>query len=73
VKLTEEQQLLLALMLVILVAVSLLYCLGFASLAVREVWEQAPIPWTETDSLDGILDTPSSLPAATSTLPVATP
>jgi hypothetical protein len=73
VEITEEQQLLLAILLVILLAVSLLYCLGFASLAIREVWEQAPLPWNETDSLEEVLDATPSLPAATSTLPDTTP
>ncbi len=50
-QLSEEQQFLLGLLLVILVAVSLLYCLGFASLALRQAWENAPIPWSETEPL----------------------
>ena len=47
--LSEEQQLILGLLLVILVAISLLYCLGFASLVLREAWEKSPLPWSETE------------------------
>jgi hypothetical protein len=48
-QLSDEQQLILGLLLVILVAISLLYCLGFASLAIRDAWQEAPSPWTETE------------------------
>jgi hypothetical protein len=47
-QLTDEQQLIVALLLVILLAVSMLYCLGFASLALRQTWENLPLPWNET-------------------------
>lgn len=43
VQLSERQQLLIGLVLVILVAISLLYCLGFASLALRQAWENSPV------------------------------
>jgi hypothetical protein len=46
-QLSEEQQLILGLVLVILVAISMLYCLGIASLALREAWESGPLPWEE--------------------------
>lgn len=49
-QLSEEQQLILGLLLVVLVAVSLLYCLGFAGLALRQAGETAPLPWSETES-----------------------
>ncbi len=63
IQLTEEQQLILGLLLVILLAVSMLYCLGFASLAVREIWEQAPLPGNELNSPEEDLDTtPSPFP-----------
>lgn len=72
-QLDEGQQLILGLLLVILVAVSLLYCLGFASLAIRDAWENAPLPWSETEpppeNLEGV-PTSTVLPAATNpTLP----
>lgn len=66
-QLSDQQQLILGLLLVILVAVSMLYCLGFASLALREVWENAPLPWDETgppaESTELPADTPISPPA----------
>jgi hypothetical protein len=50
-ELTEQQQLVAALLLIILLAGSLLYCLGFASLALRQVTEtflegreEVPVP-----------------------------
>jgi len=49
IQLSEEQQLIVGLVLVILVAVSLLYCLGLTSLALRQAWEQAPLPWNATE------------------------
>jgi hypothetical protein len=67
-QLTEKQQLILGLMLVILVAVSMLYCLGFASLALRQVWENAPLPWDVT----GPPGESTDLPAATLVPPLAT-
>lgn len=44
-QLSNQQQLILGLLLVILVAISMLYCLGAASLALRQAWESAPLPW----------------------------
>jgi hypothetical protein len=62
-QLSNEQQLILSVLLVILVAVSLLYCLGFASLALREAWENAPLPWSETEPPPENLDVgPTALP-----------
>ena len=46
-QLSEEQQLILGLVLIILLAISMLYCLGFASVALRQAWERAPLPWEE--------------------------
>ena len=63
--LTERQQLALVMILVVLLAASLLYCLGFASLALRQVWEKIPVPWTSPESLEEEL-TPA--PEITSTL-----
>ena len=46
-QLTERQQLVIGIVLVILVAISMLYCLGFASAALRTAWESGPLPWSE--------------------------
>jgi len=43
VQLTERQQLVIGFVLVVLVAISLLYCLGFASVALRHAWENSPL------------------------------
>ncbi len=43
VQLTERQQLVIGFVLVVLVAISLLYCLGFASVALRHAWESSPL------------------------------
>ena len=40
IQLSEGQQLILALLLVILVAISMLYCLGLASVALQQNWEK---------------------------------
>ena len=72
IQLTEKQQLLVGLVLVILVAISLLYCLGFTSLALRQAWERAPLPWNATEPPPENLEidlTPTVLPAS----PVPTP
>jgi hypothetical protein len=53
-RLTDEQLVILGLLLVVLLAVSMLYCLGFASLAVRDNWQRAPLPWSETTPADEI-------------------
>lgn len=66
-ELTERQQLGLVLVLVVLAAASLLYCVGFAGLTVRQVWEKVPAPWTSPESADEELTPP---PEITATLPV---
>jgi hypothetical protein len=55
-QLDPQQQLILALVLIVLVAVSLLYCLGFASVLLRKAWENAPLPWNEANPTSEILD-----------------
>jgi hypothetical protein len=45
IQISEDQQTILGVVLVLLVAISLLYCLGFASLVLRQVWEGGPLPW----------------------------
>lgn len=58
VNLTEDQLLLLGLVLVILLALSMLYCLGFASIALRQTWENAPVPWSDTNPPGESVDQP---------------
>lgn len=57
IQLTEEQQLVIALMVVILLATSMLYCLGFASLALRHAWETKALPWSTAPLPEGGTDT----------------
>jgi len=77
VQLSDEQQLTLGLMLVILLALSLLYCLGFASLALRRAWENTDLPWTtpETgpDIGEEILDVTPALVTPATPSPSPTP
>jgi hypothetical protein len=56
-QLSDRQQLILGLLLVILVAISMLYCLGFASMAVHQVWEKASPPWDATNGSEEIIET----------------
>lgn len=51
VQLTERQQLVIGLVLVVLVAISLLYCLGFASVALRHAWENSPLHLNGTNGV----------------------
>jgi hypothetical protein len=44
---SDDQQLVLGLLLALLIAISLLYCLGFASMALRQAWQAMPLPWSE--------------------------
>jgi len=55
-QLGPQQQLILTLVLIVLVAVSLLYCLGFASLLLRNAWENAPLPWNGASPTAEIMD-----------------
>jgi hypothetical protein len=41
----ERQQLILGILVIILLSISILYCLGLASLAARQAWENIPAPW----------------------------
>jgi len=41
IELTDDQHLFLAILLVILVAVSMLYCLGLGGLLLRDTWQEA--------------------------------
>jgi hypothetical protein len=63
-QLTERQQLILAMLLIILVAISLLYCLGLASLALRQVWRETAFPTNGVNPTEEQIDlTPTPLPA----------
>jgi hypothetical protein len=46
-EISDEQQLIVGLLLALLIAISLLYCLGLASLALRQAWQEMPLPWSE--------------------------
>jgi hypothetical protein len=46
-EISEEQQLVLGLLLALLIAISLLYCLAFASMALHQAWQAMPLPWSE--------------------------
>ena len=60
-QLNDEQQLILGFLLVILLAVSMLYCLGFASIAVRQTWENTPLPWNDTSTPEESTSVPSTV------------
>jgi hypothetical protein len=63
VQLSEKQQVILAVLLVVLLATSFLYCLGLASIVLRYNWENAPIPWNGSEILEEMNDlTPPTLP-----------
>lgn len=69
VRLSERQQLILAVILVLLVATSMLYCVGLASVALRNSWEDASLPWSGSDLPAEFLELPGTLlpPAAGAT------
>jgi hypothetical protein len=58
--LNERQQLILGFVLIILLAISMLYCLGFASVILHKVWENGPLPWQVASPTVEILDLPLS-------------
>jgi hypothetical protein len=60
-QLSDEQLMILGFLLVILLAVSMLYCLGFASIAVRQSWENAPLPWNDASSPDESATAPPTI------------
>ena len=64
-ELTERQQMFLALLLVLMVAVSFLYCLGLASMALGRSWQEGTPPWGESPLPEGGSDVrPHLAPAA---------
>jgi hypothetical protein len=73
-QLTERQQLLIGFVLVILVAISMLYCLGLASVALRQAWEQSPLQLNGSENypFEEMLDLtpePTVMPTDTGTAP----
>jgi hypothetical protein len=59
-QLNDEQLMILGFLLVILLAVSMLYCLGFASIAVHQSWDNAPMPWNDAGGPDESATAPST-------------
>ena len=72
-QLTDEQQMIVALLLVILLAISLLYCLGFASLALRQTLETTPLPSSASPSGEEIGMTPAPSPTEAAPQPTQLP
>jgi hypothetical protein len=70
---SEEQQVILAVVLVVLLAISMLYCLGLTSLVVRHNWERAPLPWSGTELPAEELELLSSPIAVTPAPPASAP
>ena len=71
-QLSDEQLLFLGCALIILLAISMLYCLGFASIAVRQTWENAPVPLGATSAPGETTALPSTMviePTDTGTTP----
>jgi hypothetical protein len=73
-QLTERQHVIIGFVLVILVAVSMLYCLGLASVALRQAWEQSPLQLNDNGSyfFEEMLDLtpePTFVPTGTVTAP----
>lgn len=58
--LSERQQLILGLVLVILLAISMLYCLGVASMVLRQAWESGPLPWETASPAVDTVEVPSN-------------
>lgn len=67
-ELSEEQQLILGVTLVILLAISMLYCLGFAGMALQQIWQDSPLPWQDS----GLPTESPGLPTVTLSEPTAT-
>ena len=73
-QLTEQQQVIIGFVLVILVAISMLYCLGLASVALRQAWEQSPLQLDDSESypFEEMLDLtpePTVVPSDSGTAP----
>ena len=61
-QLTERQQVVIGFVLVILVAISMLYCLGFASVVLRSAWESSPLLWNENNNYPEVSTDPPRTP-----------
>ncbi len=61
-QLSEKQQLVAGILLILLLAISMLYCLGFASIALHQAWERVLLPASETISVEEMLE-PTVTPA----------
>lgn len=69
-QLSDRQQLVLALVMVLLLAISMLYCLGFASITLRDNLERAPLPWTTNGvTAESIIEPPESVPSNLTVVP----
>jgi hypothetical protein len=68
-QLTERQLLILAVLLVILIAISMLYCLGLTSLALRERLESTPSSLNDLDLFQEATRTAPPLLPVEPTLP----
>ena len=74
VRLTYRQQLILALLLVILLATSMLYCLGFSSLLLGQVLDSGALPQNGLEMPGEYLDLmPTVLPATPGPQPTVQP
>jgi hypothetical protein len=75
IELSERQQLLLGILVVILFATSMLYCLGLASLALRHAWANANLPWSEASPFPENPESPTISPdlEATPATPATSP
>ena len=72
IELTDDQQLFLAILLVILFAVSILYCLGLGGLILRDTWQETlPVLNGNNVPVEEMPITPTLLvtPPASPTLP----
>jgi len=70
--LSEEQQVILAVLLVVLLAISTLYCLGLASVALRHNLANTPLPLNGTELPEEGIELPS-FPLPTEPTGVAPP
>jgi hypothetical protein len=55
-QLSTQQHLIVAIVLIVLMAISLLYCLGLASVILRNSWESVPLPWNELSPTGEVID-----------------
>ena len=72
-ELSDRQQLAFALVMVLLLAISMLYCLGLASLTLRNNLENTPLPWNPTAVPPQDIDRPQEVLPGGPTLTVPSP